>query len=1054
MSEPEKKQHRKRKEDPTLVRDEESCEENVQHGSDDTTVSRTAPNGDEESPEEGEPQDEAQHTREQDDFHARIADDPTAINLDLRRRMLEESATGQGGTEEIPEFSDDSTTLLGVTLEDLQDLEDVEDDGPCDELDDAATTEVGSVDAGSDAAVGDDDTTLLASEYSRTRAQTELAKTIQRPGAAAGTVGFTETEHLLGGRGGILKGRFVLEERIGAGGMGTVYKARDLRKVEARDRNPYVAVKVLNDDFKKHPDAFIALQREAAKSQALSHPNIVRIYDFDKDGDTPFMTMEMLEGAELAELLRDASDGLPREQAWKILRGICAGLQRAHEANITHSDFKPGNVYVSHDNVAKILDFGIARAVHGTAADSEGGREGHAAVGDKTLFDPGTLGALTPAYASLEMLNGEQPDPRDDIYGLALVAYLIFTGKHPFDRKPADEAREERLKPKRIRGLSGRQWRAIERGLQFERSERIGSVEEFSALLFDKPRWAVRPVVAAAAVFAMVLVMAGSMMLENAAQGNRDVIAQQAVLNARLADIDALLAQNLFDVRFEDQLFLEVQQLRSILAPDDPRVDSINTKVLGRYLRQVRFLRDDFDAARAVLDRARRYTANGEPFSQGEAIVAVALQERINALFASAAFTPAWEQRVLLELSRAREYLDDASWVRDANKRAVELYRVQATRAIGDGQLDVAQRMIEGGQRYGDASSFAEQISALAAAQEQQRWKEEQQRRAEEQRRKQEEQHRQELLARQKAAQRDEEFRQALVPLSEALQCGAGLSMRRVAGLVADLRAEFAERFAKQEGKVTSSIAACIAELKESNAEKARSVSHAAQQIFPDSRVLATIRFDPCGARYLVGHGNSAGRGGYCEDALASGGTGPRLVVVPANGEMHGFAIGKYEVSIAELNVFCGHSDKCTPLASDDDRLPATGVGIDVARDYLRWLSEESGYRYRLPTVAEWRYAAAAEGGDPDPNRNCSLNVPGIRKGDALQSVRNGQGNAWGLVNHLGNAQEWAMDGSSVVMALGGAHVDTMGDCIATLARAHSGAPDSITGFRVLRELR
>ena len=92
-------------------------------------------------------------------------------------------------------------------------------------------------------------------------------------------------------------------------------------------------------------------------------------------------------------------------------------------------------------------------------------------------------------------------------------------------------------------------------------------------------------------------------------------------------------------------------------------------------------------------------------------------------------------------------------------------------------------------------------------------------------------------------------------------------------------------------------------------------------------------------------------------------------------------------------------------------------------------------------------------GSDPDPNRNCTMNALGIRKGDSLQNVRNGRGNEWGLINHLGNAQEWALD-DSVVMAMGGAHVDAMGDCTMKLARAHSGDADAITGFRVVRDLR
>ena len=152
----------------------------------------------------------------------------------------------------------------------------------------------------------------------------------------------------------VLKQRFVLEEKLGSGGMGTVFRAKDLRKVEARDRQPYLAIKILNNDFREHPEAFIALQREAAKSQTLSHPNIVSIFDFDKDGDVPFITMELLEGQELAQLIRSFPGGLPGAVAWPVIRGICAGLSQAHAAGIVHADFKPGNVYVAPDNLSLI----------------------------------------------------------------------------------------------------------------------------------------------------------------------------------------------------------------------------------------------------------------------------------------------------------------------------------------------------------------------------------------------------------------------------------------------------------------------------------------------------------------------------------------------------------------------------------------------------------------------------------------------------------------------------------------------------------------------------
>ncbi|MEE3189355.1 MAG: protein kinase, partial [Pseudomonadota bacterium] len=137
----------------------------------------------------------------------------------------------------------------------------------------------------------------------------------------------------------VIKGRFELVSMLGAGGMGAVYKALDRRKVEASDSDPYVAVKLLNDDFRQHPDAFISLQRESRKSQTLAHPNIVTVYDFDRDRDTVFMTMEFLEGAPLDELLREHPNGLPPEQAESALRDISNALIYAHSHNIIHSDF-------------------------------------------------------------------------------------------------------------------------------------------------------------------------------------------------------------------------------------------------------------------------------------------------------------------------------------------------------------------------------------------------------------------------------------------------------------------------------------------------------------------------------------------------------------------------------------------------------------------------------------------------------------------------------------------------------------------------------------------
>lgn len=274
--------------------------------------------------------------------------------------------------------------------------------------------------------------------------------------------------------GTVIRGRFQLDKVLGVGGMGTVFRGRDLIKVEARDKNPYVAIKILNEDFKDHPDGFIALQREASRQQKLAHPNIATVYDFDRTEDgTFFLTMELLQGQPLNRYIRKVvkpQKGLPFEQAFPMIEGLANALIYAHEHDIVHSDFKPGNCFITNDGVMKVLDFGIARAVK---------TPGHGDTTDKTIFDPGKLGALTPPYASVEMLEELEPDTRDDIYALACVAYELLTGKHPFNKLRATTARDNQLVPIPIKGLKRSQIRALNRGLGFTREERSQTVKAF-----------------------------------------------------------------------------------------------------------------------------------------------------------------------------------------------------------------------------------------------------------------------------------------------------------------------------------------------------------------------------------------------------------------------------------------------------------------------------------------------------------------------------------------------------------------------------------------------
>lgn len=307
--------------------------------------------------------------------------------------------------------------------------------------------------------------------------------------------------------GDTLNNRFVLESAIKRGGMGTVFKALDKRRVEVDARQVYVAIKALNLELSLHPDALKALQHEAFKSQGLSHPNIVNVFDFDRDGDIAFIAMEFLEGETLASLLkRLRPDVLPKDKAMSLIRDMGAALAYSHERGLLHADFKPANVFVTKDGVAKLLDFGVARALD-TQRDPGT---------DNDEFDPVLLGGKTPAYATREMLEGKDPDPRDDVYALACVAYQLLSGSHPYWELSGKVAKEKGLRPKRIRALKRAHWRGLARGLALDRANRAPSVVQFLADIGRRSQTSAVSIAWGTIAAAALLLLAGGLVFQRA----------------------------------------------------------------------------------------------------------------------------------------------------------------------------------------------------------------------------------------------------------------------------------------------------------------------------------------------------------------------------------------------------------------------------------------------------------------------------------------------------------------------------------------------------------
>ena len=227
-------------------------------------------------------------------------------------------------------------------------------------------------------------------------------------------------------------GSYEILAPLGAGGMGEVYRARDIKL----DRD--VAVKVLPELVAADPDALVRFEREAKAVAALSHPNILAIHDFGAQQGVSYAVMELLEGQTLREKL--ITGAIPQKQAVDYGVQIAKGLSAAHERGIIHRDLKPENIFVTKDGHLKILDFGLAKRVEKVAPGEETSAptvSGHT--------EPGTVMG-TVGYMSPEQVRGHPVDHRSDIFSFGAILYELLSGKRAFQRGTAADTMSAILK--------------------------------------------------------------------------------------------------------------------------------------------------------------------------------------------------------------------------------------------------------------------------------------------------------------------------------------------------------------------------------------------------------------------------------------------------------------------------------------------------------------------------------------------------------------------------------------------------------------------------------
>jgi len=302
------------------------------------------------------------------------------------------------------------------------------------------------------------------------RGDVPVARDIVIPGRAEHTdahprIGESQPPDELGEpkAGSVLRRRYRIEALVGQSSMGTVFQALDEFRLETPG-GQRLAVKVLHTAVAKRAELLAELRREFQSLQLLSHPNIVRVFEFDRDGPLVFFTMELLTGAPLSRVMQVRKlVPLERTQALAVIRDVGVALAYAHSRGVVHGDLNLRNIFITGAGELRVLGFGgsqKSRQISG-ASDHE------------------TLPFAASAYASCQVLEGEQPDARDDVFALASIAYLLLSGDHPFASKTAIDARKSGLRLRRPAGLSGRQWQALRAALQWKREQRPADVQEW-----------------------------------------------------------------------------------------------------------------------------------------------------------------------------------------------------------------------------------------------------------------------------------------------------------------------------------------------------------------------------------------------------------------------------------------------------------------------------------------------------------------------------------------------------------------------------------------------
>lgn len=511
----------------------------------------------------------------------------------------------------------------------------------------------------------------------------------------------------------LIKQRYLLEHKIGSGGMSDIYRATDVFLQQAGVSNASVAIKVLQQQFVDQTEALQLLLQEAHKTQQLAHPNIVRVFDVDSDNGLYFIVMEYLDGESLEQVIkRYKPKGLPLKSALKLLQQIADALNYAHRLGIVHADLKPANIMVNRAGEVKVLDFGVAQKL----------QLNHDIYAAEQQSQTAPLSGYTPAYASAQLLAGNSPCVADDVFSFACLTYELLSSKHPFDRLPADKAAAAQKKAAKPAHINVLQWQALKRGLAFDGAARSTSISGIMQQL-SRPLW--RPVGAAAAV---ALLGVGAWQYHQQ---------QQQVLLAAEAQSAQLTAQQALYQQLSESSPAEL--LQAVQLPDTPLLQreavlrSQQQRLISHFEQQIDLLLSDrsfnypnypeieqiLAQATALYPDSHYLTDLSSSMARSKQTALEVLRGQLNQLLLNQQYEPQPEgndpYKLAAELTRIEQ-----RYVLQPNTEEATIYRDSFNQAVASNDAVALKHLIRVGElifaNYSDTQALVSQGQQLASA--------------------------------------------------------------------------------------------------------------------------------------------------------------------------------------------------------------------------------------------------------------------------------------------------------------------------------------------------